>query len=685
MRFWRLVLVILLTLVVKTTGISQRSKSDSLQVVLKKYERKNLPITFSDTLYRNLLIGIAKEYRFYDTDSMYVYTLRALNFSKKWKDKSGEFKGYNLLGDYYSDSGKGKKAISYYKKAYFIADSLQDKKHQVGLLSDLGTQYSYAGDFSKALTHYLIALEISNEENFLFNQSILNEGIATLYFTQKEYDEALRFYKEVERVNAKLGNEIYQAETWSNMAELYAEIGNFDQAILRINKSIEIFERHNITDWLAFAYGVKGLIYLNQSKYKWALYWYDQSALLYKNLDDPRSEIELLNGMAQAYLNLNDQEKSMFYAKRAYEMSGELNSLEGRRDGANVLYAIFKKNKNYLEALKYHEEYQRLSDSLFRDENKKTLNLLQTKLAYDQEKDAIIINNERTLAQQKTILWTSLLILVILLGTLIPLFLNRRRIIRLYRILKTKTNSLKERESELKETNQTKDRMFSIIGHDLRSPIGALRDVLGLVQEGEMSKEDFYSFVPKLKSDVDHILFTLNNLLSWGYAQAKGSTSKPYVLSLNKIVENNIKFLQELARSKGIKIIDELSKNTTAYADENQIDIVIRNLLSNAIKFTPDNGLIILGAEEKGHFLEVSIKDTGVGMSEKIQEKIFSHNSDVTTYGTNNEKGTGLGLSLCKEMVEKNHGEIWVKSQIKNGSTFYFTIPRALKAYRNAG
>ena len=121
------------------------------------------------------------------------------------------------------------------------------------------------------------------------------------------------------------------------------------------------------------------------------------------------------------------------------------------------------------------------------------------------------------------------------------------------------------------------------------------------------------------------------------------------------------------------------------YSDSNQIDIVVRNLISNALKFTPDNGVITIRAKEGKDNWEISIQDTGVGMDKETLEKLFSKSSNVSTYGTNNEKGTGLGLALCKEMIEKNKGHIWVESKLRLGSCFYFTLPKAKKSYSKAG
>jgi len=207
---------------------------------------------------------------------------------------------------------------------------------------------------------------------------------------------------------------------------------------------------------------------------------------------------------------------------------------------------------------------------------------------------------------------------------------------------------------------------------------------LNLFSTGQIDKNDLIKYIPKLKGDVDHIFFTLNNLLTWGVAQMNGTVTRPKVISVKRLVNNNINFLSEMAAGKSLKMIDHLPDSPMILADEDQIDIVIRNLISNSIKFTPENGLITVEAQEENDYWVFMVRDTGVGMSEEIQKKIFNNKDNMTTYGTNNEKGTGLGLSLCKEMVEKNGGEIWVKSEPNKGSTFFFKLPKVAKKYKKA-
>lgn len=674
--------IMFLVLVLMTVNInSQDNPRDSIRNHIIRLQ-KSKGTNSTDTLYINSLLDLGYAQRYYQIDSLLLLSKKALELSKKSEYHLGIAQSHSMIGTYYSDRGKHKEAIKNFKKALEIAQELHDTSLKLSILNDLAGEYGYQGNYAFALKEYLRAIELAellDNKNIL---SIINENIANLYISQKDYKQAMLFYKKVKSLNAEIGNPVFAAESMSNMASAYADMGELDHAMFNANSAIRIFEDEKIMDWLAYAYETKGKTYLKQKKYTWAMYWYKQSELLHKDVNDERSEIPLLNGMAEASLNMNKDSIAEVYAHRAHELSKKIEDIAGTKDCAKILYSIYKNKGDYATALKYHELFQKISDTLTRKENKKGLTMLKTKIEYDLQKEQLILENEKALAKQKNYVYAAFFILFIFLGITILVRRNEKIQKKLNKELISKKTDLEKKEEHLKDANQTKDKLFSIIGHDLRGPIGAFQGLMKLFKEGEMSKEEFLEFVPKLKSDIDHIAFTLNNLLSWGQTQMDGSVTKPAVTSLESIVEENIALLSEIANSKSIKLINRIKANTLTWVDTNQIDIVIRNLISNALKFTPEKGMVTIGAVEKSKYWEIYVRDNGVGMNEETLGKIFNKSSNHTTYGTNDEKGTGLGLSLCKEMVEKNKGIIWVDSAINKGSSFYFTVPKAQKEYK---
>lgn len=678
----RIIIALLFVLCIQH-NFGQENKRNELKKKITTLRKTN-QFSTKDTLHIQLLIDLGQEIRYFSTDSLLSLSEEALAYSKDIEHLRGQSESYLGMGDYFSDKGKRTAAINNYTKGLILAKDLTNYKLILRIKNNLATEYVYKGDYAKALNNYLEGIEIAELHGEKKMLSIMNENIAGLYASQKDYHQAEEFYAKVKKLNDELDEEISSAESESNIASLYADMGKLDLAMFNINRSIGVFERHKIMDWLAYSYEIKGKVYLKQDKFQWALYWYHQSELLHEQIDDPRSKIDLLNGIAEAYLGQGKDDLTEKYALEAYDISTRIKFAEGTQKCAKTLYKINKNKKNYGKALRFHEIYLELWDTLHRNENKKSLTLLKTREEYDQQKIALIEENKRALAKQRGLIYAAIIVLVIF--AIITFFIKRAERIQktLNKELKIKTAKLEKQEVELVDSNETKTKLFSIIGHDLRGPIGALQGLLQMFTDGEVNKREFFDFIPKLKNDVDHIYFTLSNLLSWGQTQMNGSKMKPAVVPLESIVNENVELLSQVAKTKSIKIISKLAENTVVWSDSNQIDIVIRNLISNALKFTPDNGMITIMSREKNDLWEVSIRDTGVGMDKISMEKLFKKDSNYTTYGTNNEKGTGLGLSLCREMIEKNGGTIWVDSTLRKGSTFYFTLPKAKNKYSQA-
>ncbi len=234
---------------------------------------------------------------------------------------------------------------------------------------------------------------------------------------------------------------------------------------------------------------------------------------------------------------------------------------------------------------------------------------------------------------------------------------------------------LQRQANALSALNNTKDRIFSIISHDLRSPLFNLLSMLQFAEEGKITGKEFKQFLPNLSKDVNYTSELLENLLYWSKSQLKGEMIIPSEFSLYDIVDHKQLFFEKRLKDKSILLTKKKKKPCMVYADMEMMRIVIRNLVSNAIKFTPKNGRIDISAEETGNTVQVQIKDTGVGIEDKDVAKLFSEEI-FTSRGTDNEIGTGLGLLLCKEFIEKSNGKIRYSPNIPSGSIFTFTLPK---------
>lgn len=236
---------------------------------------------------------------------------------------------------------------------------------------------------------------------------------------------------------------------------------------------------------------------------------------------------------------------------------------------------------------------------------------------------------------------------------------------------------LRQSEMQLEEINKNKDRFFSIISHDLRSPFNSLLGLTKLILEDfdGFSKEEIKDSIYNLHQVSEGLFILIEDLLDWSRIQFNKIEFQAETFNLYDLVVFVVNSLKLVARDKNISIVNLVPKNCTVRADQHMINTIIRNLVGNAIKFTPKYGLVKISSGFDIDDIIISVEDTGVGMKKEIADKLFKMESKVSTSGTEGEAGTGLGLLICKEFVEKHDGTIWVKSEPEKGSSFYFRIP----------
>jgi len=272
----------------------------------------------------------------------------------------------------------------------------------------------------------------------------------------------------------------------------------------------------------------------------------------------------------------------------------------------------------------------------------------------------------------------SVLIILILLSYLVFRFILLGKYNSLLeQTVSKRTNELRESERLLKQSNQAKDRFFSIIAHDLKSPFNSIIGYLDLLTDSKFvfSDEEREVILTKLKATSNRTVDLLENLLSWARTQKGDIPLNPQKFDLMLLLNENMMLSGSAAEGKNIRLTKIPNDSYFVFADLNMINTVIRNLLSNAVKFTYPGGNIIIDIRYNGKEIEFSISDDGGGMSPDTVEHLFSIEDHIATKGTNNETGTGLGLILCKDFIRLNRGKLWVKSELKTGSTFFFTLP----------
>jgi two-component system sensor histidine kinase/response regulator len=244
-------------------------------------------------------------------------------------------------------------------------------------------------------------------------------------------------------------------------------------------------------------------------------------------------------------------------------------------------------------------------------------------------------------------------------------------------VISEKAMLLEEQAATLEELNIVKTKLFSVVSHDMKAPLYALRNLFRNARLYNLSASEIKKMIPEVVNDLDSTTALMENLLQWAKCQMQTNTVSPQKLDMCHLVNEVAQLLQLQSAAKKISIERKTDLTAYAYADKDMINLVVRNLLSNAIKFTPVGGRIIIGSHESENCVEVYVQDSGLGISRDQMEKI-NQNNYYTTQGTGSETGTGLGLMLCKEFLAKNGGFMMIESEPGQGSTFSFTLPLSL-------
>jgi signal transduction histidine kinase len=637
----------------------------------------------SDTtaIYQQLLV--AKKLIFIKPDSGYQISLQLEKLSREINYKSGTSEALKLQGIYYWQTAfQPKKAIESYQKALQISRSIGDSNAVGRLLNNIGLVYVTAGNHPKALEYYIEALKRIEALKDSFVLGEIYNNIGNVYQLRDEFTEAIKYHETSAAIRGRQNNELGVAKSYNNIGACYKNMNQFEKSIIYFNSALNVKMRYGDTTDVYVTRNNIASNYRAMGKIDTALTIYEQSL---DYLEKHQLHALLTNayaGMALCFLNQQRLTKAEIFAKKALKSAEIIQSTDKRYEAYQVLKSIYTNQKNYQQAVDMYEKMQLLADTVYSAARVKAIAEIKSNYDWEQqEKDLQILTQQNKLKEQdiyrQRIISIAFGLIVFLVGAIaFMIYRNSQKYLQLNIALEQQQQELRTKNSELEVLNRTKDKLFSIIGHDLRTPIATLRQVLNLNDMQTLSQQEAQMFLQQIGDLLNVTQKTLENLLAWAKMQLKGIQINATYFDIAKVIIENVELHQSVARQKNIQFKVLIPPKVEVFADQDQIDLVLRNLFSNAIKFTHQNGIIsVTAVPQLPDKMSITITDTGVGMSqEKIQE-ILQGNNQISERGTHNEKGTALGLLLCKEFIKKNNGTLQIKSEINKGTSVTFTLP----------
>jgi len=579
-------------------------------------------------------------------------------------------------------------ALFYSKKALQYSESTHYVRGQSESWRLTGNAYQLTGDYTNMLSCYYQALTIAERISDPTLIGKANMNIAIFYVEVGKYDEAMAMLQKAASLYRGTGDSLQLAYVLSNISDTwyrqqeYAKALEYDQEALQIAKELK-------NDYsIAFLNNDVGKMLAGKGRYQDALTHHLQSMSYYRQMGDKLGKTETTTDLAGDYLGLKDYGKALEYARQGLDLAMAIKGKKQIKEAGKALTDIYEAKGNYRDALRYFKLYKDYSDSLFNEETRKKTFELGARYEYERKETLLKEESAKKDALQQHIarnhllqIWIALLVILSLTVAAIVLFRSRKSNRRTYQLLQAKNQEIHRQKEEMEHqavqlllNNQQKDKLFSIIAHDLRGPLNSLKGLMDLLKEKALSESEINAMMAELRRNVDYSSELVSNLLFWASSQLNGIVVTPVNLSLQQLANDTLALFVRQAAEKNILLKNEIPSGLIACSDKDMTQVIMRNLLSNAIKFCRPGDTIAIRGRLEDSFIEICVADTGIGIKQEVLDKIRRSES-ITTYGTAKEKGTGLGMLLCREFTEENKGRFWIESEWGKGSRFYFTIP----------
>lgn len=601
---------------------------------------------------------------------------KAVAILEQTKDSTGMGPVFYYLGNIRYRQTKYKEAVSYFEKTVQFAELTHDYKSVAKSLDNIGTSYVVLGKNTEALNHFLKALKIWERIDNIQGRSNCLSNLSRLYVTLGDKEKALKYINESIAVQ-KTGYVDVQAivHSYMNAVSIYTALNNDSAAIAACTYAINVADSAGQRSEMAVMLVDRGMSYFHAKEYDKAFADYARCLEPGKEKITPAMEGQANIGLGEVWLARGNAAKSIPHLLKAYAIFRENGMDDQTGPAAEELGTAYEQVGDYKQSLKYTRIGHALKDSLFNEENTERQQQLQFDYELEKKQNQIqLLERDKQIVQERSDRQRATVA-----GLLAGLALAIVFAVQFYR---GRLREKKSRETiamqagNLEELNRFKDKVFSVLSHDLRGPIGSIAATVDLLEANVISPEEQALLQPEMKKQLGSLTFLLDNLLKWSKNHMAGVTqAQPEYIDVYKITQQNITLLSGSARDKNIKVRNDIPKQCTVYADPGHVDIILRNLLSNAIKFTKPGGTVTVSATSEGDATHISVNDDGVGMTPQQVSGLFKAATHTTTYGTAGEKGTGLGLLLSYEFAKANNGEILVASEENKGSRFSLVLP----------
>lgn len=603
-------------------------------------------------------------------DSLYSQSINELDsLLKLIDDQKIDTTQLNInraIGDYYFNINT-QKAIIYFESAKKISENLNRTDDLASNLYSIGSSYLNIGKFDSALEYYLNACRIYEQKGYKRRLTKAFIDIAYLYSESNNFPKGRLYFDKAKILINDLQDTVELRYYYSELGNFYFKQEQIDSAILCIEESKNLSKILGEHDLIIGANVNIGLLYKKKGNYDLALQYMNGALTAYKKNTNNPSELGVVyNNLGSIYA----AQKKYNQAEKAFFKSLDyVNSIDAKfvvLENYQNLMDLYEQMKDYKSQSIYLKKYYQLKDSIYAIDKLNELNQLESEYQLE-KKNSEILKKDKAFIKSNSQRNIFILIAFSILLALALLFL-------FYKKLQSKNHIVERQKEELLTLNHVKDRLFSIISHDLRNPLVTLKSYLLLSDSESISADKKLLFKNQTISAVVQTGDLLDNLLTWANLQIKNTNANIVPVSIQECVGDVVSVVDYQAKQKNIQIIQKIEPLMIP-ANMDILSIALRNLITNAIKFSFKNSEIIIKTIQSDDYTLLVVEDHGVGISNEKLE-LIQMNQNESTPGTNGERGSGLGLYLVKEMLKKINAQLQVESILEKGSKFIIKIPR---------
>lgn len=688
-----------------------QNKLGALNLVFAKVDEALANFERSHTLYAAELmrrsaaavqVNIARAYaRKRDFAEATAHIDEALAEQEQLGDAKAEAESLNEKGNIYLQQGHADEALRYYLRALIIRTNIGDKQQVARSSVNIGIAYrtqnmlSYAAKYLEQAIALMEATDAKPAERVYALQNL-----AIVYNQQRNFPLAVATYRQALSLADYMGDELQTARLLCNLAQSQRDNGQLGEATASLTRALKFAQKQQSQTDIARIFNEQGNVERLLGHSQQALVFFGKAAEAYSAIDNAFGYALCRRKIGEVLISVGRYAEAEQHIAASIEMAQQQNSSQLLQYGYKSMYELFNTTKQYEQALAYHVRYANIRDSLeliernskeerFSAHASMELNQKDTEIrAMEAELENAKIRSEydrermeRQNQERKKYIIIAIFSALLIVMLVIALTQKRRHARKLEEYIVEMNlinNRLNQSEQNLRDTLRTKDKLFSVVAHDLRSPIAGLVSLTKLMEEQAPSlpKDELIECSRLIGQSAENLQGLIENLLNWTRSQTGRLSLNPMSIELQPLVADIVQTAQLAAMAKNLVIFAQVPATLSVWADADTLKAAIRNLLSNAIKFTPAGGSIDITATENANLVALSIADSGVGMTAEQQHLLFDVDMRSTP-GTNNEKGTGLGLLVCKEFVERNSGRISVSSQPGLGTTFTIELIKA--------